>query len=72
MESQKAVSGILVVGFFTLKGGVLMVSSPIFLSILYGYHEVRRWLEEAGFVDIALEELPPPMTSPLVSGRRSA
>ena len=35
MESQKAVSGILVVGVFTLKGGGLMVSSPICLSILF-------------------------------------
>ena len=38
----------------------------------YGYHEVRRWLEEAGFTDITLEELPPPMTSSLISGRRGA
>lgn len=36
----------------------------------YGYHEVRRWLEVAGFVDITLEELPSPMTSELVCGRR--
>lgn len=37
----------------------------------YGYHEVHRWLEEAGFVDITLEELPPPMTSGLVTGKRA-
>ncbi|MBI5755658.1 MAG: methyltransferase domain-containing protein [Nitrospirae bacterium] len=34
----------------------------------YGFHEVKEWLEEAGFVDISLEELAPPMTSALVSG----
>ena len=37
----------------------------------YGYHEVQRWLEEAGFVDITFEELPPPMTSELVTGRKA-
>ena len=35
MESQKTVSGILVVGIFAFKGGGLMVSSPICLSILF-------------------------------------
>jgi SAM-dependent methyltransferase len=37
----------------------------------YGFHEVRSWLEEAGFVDISLEELPPPMTSSIVTGKKS-
>lgn len=37
----------------------------------YGYHEVCRWLEEAGFVEITLEELQPPMTSSLVIGRKA-
>ena len=37
----------------------------------YGYHEVHKWLEEAGFEDITLEELPPPMTSSMVSGRKT-
>ncbi len=36
----------------------------------YGYHEVHRWLKEVGFVAITLEELPPPMTSAIVSGRK--
>jgi SAM-dependent methyltransferase len=36
----------------------------------YGYHEVQQWLKEAGFVDIILEDLPPPMTSAIVSGRK--
>ncbi|MBI5407371.1 MAG: methyltransferase domain-containing protein [Nitrospirae bacterium] len=36
----------------------------------YGYHEVHQWLKEAGFVDITLEELPPPMTSAMVLGRK--
>lgn len=36
----------------------------------YGFHEVRSWLEEAGFVDISLEELPPPMTSSMVTGKK--
>lgn len=37
----------------------------------YGYHEVRLWLEDAGFEDITLQELPPPMTSALVTGRKT-
>ncbi|MEK6537920.1 MAG: methyltransferase [Nitrospirota bacterium] len=37
----------------------------------YGFHEVRSWLEVAGFVDISLEELPPPMTSSIVTGKKS-
>lgn len=37
----------------------------------YGYHEIREWLEEAGFVEIMLEELQPPMTSSLVYGRKA-
>lgn len=37
----------------------------------YGYHEIREWLEEAGFVEIVLEELQPPMTSSLVIGRKA-
>lgn len=37
----------------------------------YGYHEVLRWLEAAGFVDITLEGLPAPMTSGLVTGRKA-
>jgi len=36
----------------------------------YGYHEIHRWLEEAGFVEITLEELPPPMTSSIVCGKK--
>lgn len=36
----------------------------------YGYHEIRKWLEEAGFVDITIEELPLPMTSSLVIGKK--
>lgn len=38
----------------------------------YGYHEVHRWLEEAGFTDTTLEELPPPMTSSLICGRKGS
>src|SRR4030067_145511 len=37
----------------------------------YGYHEVHNWLKEAGFEDNTLEELPPPMTSAMVSGRKT-
>ena len=37
----------------------------------YGFHEVRSWLVGAGFVDISLEELPPPMTSSIVTGKKS-
>jgi len=37
----------------------------------YGFHEVRGWLVGAGFVDINLEELPPPMTSSMVTGKKS-
>ncbi len=37
----------------------------------YGFHEVRGWLVGAGFVDINLEELPPPMTSSIVIGNKS-
>ncbi len=36
----------------------------------YGYHEVKSWLEDAGFIDVYLEELPYPMTSSIVSGRK--
>jgi hypothetical protein len=37
----------------------------------YGYHEVRRWLEDAGFMDVTLEELQLPMTSSLVIGKKA-
>lgn len=36
----------------------------------YGYLEVRKWLEEAGFENITHEELPLPMTSSLVIGKK--
>lgn len=38
----------------------------------YGYHEVRSWLEESGFANITLEDLPPPMTSSLVIGKKGS
>ena len=38
----------------------------------YGYYEVHRWLEYAGFIDITFDELPTPMTSSLVIGRKSS
>lgn len=37
----------------------------------YGFHEIRGWLVGAGFVDVNLEELPPPMTSSIVIGNKS-
>lgn len=36
----------------------------------YGYHEVHGWLKNAGFTGVAVEELPPPMTSSLVIGSK--
>ncbi len=35
----------------------------------YGFHEVKGWLTDSGFVDISLEQLPPPMTSSIVTGK---
>lgn len=37
----------------------------------YGYHEIRMWLEEAGFTEITLEALRQPMSSSLVTGRKN-
>ena len=37
----------------------------------YGYHEIHQWLKEARFVDITREDLPPPMESSIVSGRKT-
>lgn len=37
----------------------------------YGYHEVHGWLQDAGFTGVSVEELPPPMTSSLVIGRKT-
>lgn len=37
----------------------------------YGYNEVKEWLKYAGFTDISIEDLPHPMTSSLVVGRKT-
>lgn len=34
----------------------------------YSYHEVKKWLKDAGFTDISIEDLSHPMTSSLVTG----
>jgi len=36
----------------------------------YGFHEIQDWLDMAGFSEVTLEVLPPPMTSSLVTGRK--
>lgn len=36
----------------------------------YGYHEVQKWLEDAGFIDITREDLPQPMSSSIVYGKK--
>lgn len=36
----------------------------------YGFHEIRDWLAGTGFTEVALELLPPPMTSSLVTGKK--
>jgi len=36
----------------------------------YGYHEVQKWLEDAGFIDITREDLPQPMSSAIVCGKK--
>lgn len=38
----------------------------------YGFHEVKRWLNDAGFTDISSEELPHPMTSSIVKGKKNS
>jgi len=36
----------------------------------YGYHEIKEWLNEAGFNEVTLEALPQPMTSSIVAGKK--
>ncbi len=36
----------------------------------YGFHEIQDWLYNAGFHEVTLEVLPPPMTSSLVIGKK--
>ena len=72
--------GRLVIKDHILEGGRAETDTGTVFSLLmllttdggrcYTLDEVRGWLERAGLVDVARVELPPPLTSSLVVGRK--